>query len=292
MIYFNCPDFYNGEKLYGILPKWMKDSSGVFYDDIKIKSVFGCYPNMIWNGGSVQNGGFVEDYQIQSCVDYFYQNDISIKLTLTNPCLVKEDLYDRYCNRVVKLMENEKNVVIVSSDMMEDYIRNKYPMYKIHRSIIASEQDSNYVSLLKKYDEVVLPRRLTKNFDFLNTIPVEYRNRLELLCNDPCPVNCPNLYSHYAEMGKEQLYEKNYIGLQCPTIPEKGLKGILDRHLMYEEQQIMPCEIYDGTYTDLGYCNFKLSGRGDLPLVIQSICKYFVKPEYVYEFMWNAMYLL
>ena len=64
-----------------------------------------------------------------------------------------------------------------------------------------------YEKELENYYQIVLPRRKVKDFDFLNSISKENRDKFELLCNDPCPVTCPRLYTHYKDFAKATLYE-------------------------------------------------------------------------------------
>lgn len=79
---------------------------------------------------------------------------------------------------------------------------------------------------------IVLPRRVLKDFDFLNSIPIEKRNKFKILCNDPCPINCPFLYEHYKNYGKVSLFEEsgNASLLECKT-----LKNTIFPHLKHQE---------------------------------------------------------
>ena len=73
---------------------------------------------MIWNGGTVNQGYQPSLEKIKEIIDFYYGNNIEIALTLTNPLLTKEDLYDRYCNKIVSLCENENNSILVSSSIL------------------------------------------------------------------------------------------------------------------------------------------------------------------------------
>jgi hypothetical protein len=90
-----------------------------------------------------------------------------LKFTLTNPVLELVDCYDRYSNTILALAENELNEILIVSPILENFIRNKYPNYKINRSIISTtgqeETLDNYLQELEKYNKIVLPRRLVKD---------------------------------------------------------------------------------------------------------------------------------
>lgn len=285
IIQYHCPDFYFGQYIYGELIELNTNHPEYFYDDIRINCVFGAFPGMIWNGGGVIGNTNIPDINEIIRIKELYEfYNIPLKLTLTNPSLTKEDCYDRYCNKVVELMQNEHNMILVSSPILEEYLREKYPNYKYCKSIIASEFDCNYEQELEKYHEIVLPRRLVKDFDFLQTINEKNRSRFELLCNDPCPIDCPRLYSHYKDFAKVTLYEKHISEIEtCTAISCTELRGVSTI-----KDQISYNEIIN-KYLPLGYNQFKLAGRGGVYNILHGLVKYFIKEEYQYE---TIFYLL
>lgn len=279
-INFNCPGFYTGFNIYKTILILQQTAPETFNSNIKIESIFDSFPNMTWNGGSINLGYQPLVKEIEEIINFYFENNIEIALTLTNPSLTKEDLYDRYCNKIVTLCENENNSILVSSPILEKYIRDKYPKYKIKRSIIASNKDVDYLPLLNEYDKIVLPRRQVKNFNFLNSIPIEVRDRFELLCNDPCPSNCPYIYKHYKGFAKTTLYEKiNTTDIvDCKTLDMNDPI----RRLRYKNEQITFDEIIK-KYLPLSYNSFKLSGRTTPLDIIFSIVPFFFKQEYQLE---------
>lgn len=279
-INLNCPGFYTGFNIYKTLLELQQTAPKCFNSNIVIESIFDTFPNMVWNGGTINQGYQPSLDKIKEIIDFYYKNNIEIALTLTNPLLTKEDLYDRYCNKIVSLCENENNSILVSSSILEEYIRNKYPKFKIKRSIIASNKNIDYLSLLNKYDKIVLPRRQIKDFKFLESIPIEVRNRFELLCNDPCPITCPYLYKHYNGFAKITLYEEitSEDILKCKTLKSDDPL----RNFYYKDDQITYNEICK-KYLPLSYNSFKLSGRNDIFTIIFSIVPFFFKQEYQLE---------
>ena len=266
---FYCPDFYNGIEIYDIFYYLMGESPFIFNDNIKIKAIFGSFPSMIWNGGSLITGK-QSIYEVKDMLKFYQNFDIPLHLTLTNPLLEKKDCYDRWCNTILDLCYNEKNKIIISSPYLEEYIRDKYPKYKFIKSIITTENDRDYLKDLDLYDMVVLPRRVIKNFDFLNNIPQDKRNRFEILCNDPCPISCPYLYDHYKEYAKLTLYQDVDIDkTKCRTI----------KHFPpSKKDQILPSELKK--YEQIGFTEFKISGRSSKINVAFSVTPFLIKPEY------------
>lgn len=278
-INFHCPEFNFGILFYEQLIDLENRHPEYFNPEARIGTIFGSFPNMIWNGGGILTGSYVSISDMERIRDFYYNLEIPLQLTLTNPLLTKEDCYDRYCNKVVEVFQNDLNMILVSSSILEEYLREKYPNYKYCKSIIASEKDYNFEEALNNYEYVVLPRRKCKDFDYLNTVKQENRSRLELLCNDPCPINCPRLYSHYRDFAKITLYEKDISdkSLTCSEIDSTCLRGI--HHI---DEQILFKDIKE-KYLPLGFTEFKLAGRGNFISAAANVIKYFIKEEYQYE---------
>ena len=108
-----------------------------FYDcDIPIKSIHGCYPVM-WNAGRIVDvkAEFWGDFKTSGPeqVIEFWDNcwtPIGCYLTFSNHLLKKGHLEDPSSNFLLDILtkHNRRNVngVIVSSDILSEYIRKKY----------------------------------------------------------------------------------------------------------------------------------------------------------------------
>ena len=280
MINYYCPEFFRAFKLYENLLILQSKYPEIFYENINIKRVFGSFPGMIWNGGSVFMGG-TSLKEVEECRNKWEYLGIPLQITITNPCLIKEDCYDRYCNKILEIMENGKNEVLISSEILEEYIRKEFPGYKINSSIIReSKINTNKIiydeTIFSKYENIVLPKRYLKDFEYLNKIDKKFRNKIEFLCTDPCPSNCPKINSHYEEMGKTTLFEiYDDFKLHCSSINHSDLFGtqqFIQDQILYEEivKDFLP----------LGYTEFKISGRGESLGVLLNLLPYIIKPEY------------
>lgn len=278
-IYYNLPDFYLGINFYFNLLQIKKEYPELFYDNVEIKSIFGNFPNVIWNGGSYFFG---KTHSVQDIQEIFFKYkllDIPLKLTMTNPLLTKEDCFDRYCNMILTVAQDFDNIeLLISSPILEDYIKNKYPNFKLNKSIIASETDYDFEEALLTYNNIVLPRKLSKNFNFLQSIKIENRSKMELLCNDPCPIECPNLYSHYKEYAKISLYEKPSINEDSKCIIFNNNNSPIKK-FKFIDQQITYNDIVE-SYLPNNFNNFKISGRGNIFTIAENTIKYMIKPEY------------
>lgn len=289
MINYYCPGFMEAQPIYNVLFNLRKQAPECFYENVKIKKIFGNFPNMIWNGGTVWVGG--PTLARQEIIEYFnwyaYQ-DVILQLICTNPVLEEKDVYDRYCNTILDIASQFSFVeILVSSPILESYIRNKYPHMKVTKSIIGTtamvntEQDKieNYIQLLETYDGIVLPKKYGKDLESLKRVPQELRNRIEILATDPCPNNCPHLYSHYQDYGRAQL------GIIPPPAAGYcyGVNGNIPfRHWVNRDHQYNYSQLTE-VLEPLGFTEIKLSGRGEASHVAFSILPYLIKPEYLMD---------
>lgn len=279
---YYCPEFFRGKNIYKKLLDYYENYPEIFYDNVKIKAIFGSFRNMLWNGGAVYTGDKNFLTEVIETRDFYAELNIPLQLTLTNSSLEQNDLYDEYCNNILKIMENGLNEVLVSTDLMYNYIKTNYPNYKINRSIVNTPEDYDWEEALEnKYDKIVLPRRHVKDFNTLNSINEKYRNRIEILCNDRCPLDCPFIYSHYKlfeELTIKQGPDKK-SALKCKN--EKINNSIFNRDF---SSQIFYKDIIEN-YIPLNYTEFKLVGRGNIYNMVMSLVLYFIKPEFqIYAF--------
>lgn len=288
MINYYCPDFYKGFLLYKYIIEWKIKYPEYFYDNVNIKAIFGSFPNMIWNGGSVFIADKIFPSEIIEIKNFFKEHEIALQLTCTNSFLSPYHLEDKYCNNILSLLEDSNNHILVSTDLMYNYIKKNYPLYKIDRSIVNTQEDYDWeLALKEKYNNIVLPRRHSYDINFLNKINNKYRNRIEILANDPCPISCPLINEHYKKFerltlkqGKEPDYEN---ALQC--VNEKINKKLLPIDIKY----IITKQKIEQKYIPLNYTEFKLSGRGNVIKIAESIIPYLVKSEYQVNFFAKLM---
>jgi len=197
----------------------------IFNCDIPIKSVHGNYP-VLWNSGRISpvktssmgckgNEDSLQDPE--SIIKMFNNHNISTFLTCSNHLLKPKHLIDESCNWLLWLLStynnNKSNGVIISSDILSEYIKIKYPELKQKASIvkIASEQPKSrdleyYLSLEDKFDFIVIHPDDNFNTDLLNAI-AEHGNveKYEILVNENCVKGCPNRKAHYTEMSEQSL---------------------------------------------------------------------------------------
>lgn len=269
------PGFLDGYNiLYEVLLKLKKEVPYMLYENQEISFLYDCYPNAIWNGGTIalDNKKFYLKEDIEKHIDFFnnYLN-LPLAFTFTNPNITKELCYDSYCNLIAELGENKNNYIIVSNPILENYLRKKYPKYKFCHSIINS---NDLAPITENYSFSLLKRKNNNNFNLLKNIPEEERSKIEILCTDKCAPECNRINEHYKIFGSIQKKYgiTNEENIDCSFIQRKT-----NNPYYITKQQI------DELYVPLGYTHFKISGRKDITLVLYLIMQYFIKPEYYLE---------
>ncbi|MDO4649845.1 MAG: hypothetical protein Q4B26_14480 [Eubacteriales bacterium] len=287
-IKFHLPNFVNmltGQLNYSVI-SMLHNNPEYFYDNIEIGSVFDAFP-MIWNGGRIVSGHLTDEmieYSVPQIFSVFNQVGVPCRLTLTNPVLTDEHLKDPACNRILDLADNGMNEVIVFSELLEKYIREKHPGMKITsstckqiRSIESIEQE-----LDKDYSLVVLDYNLNKEYELLSKIT--RKERCEILINAICNPECPRRGKHYRYIGEYQL-------THCGPNQMNGIRsGNMDWECEYLRKDVFerrktstylsPEDIYE-KLVPMGFRNFKIEGRGNYFLdLTEQYVYYLVKPEY------------
>ena len=210
-------EFFVGS-LYGerlelnlLFDKIMKENQSLFNKDYKISVFYGSFENSIWNGGRANKPFDISFDDIKNNIDLINQNGISVRYTFTNSLIKSNHLNDQISNKLMELANNGMNGVIVASEDLYNYLKEKYPNFHYVYSITnCSLNIEDYNKAYDKYDTLVLDQRLNKNIDFLKKL--KGKEKIEILINHFCPINCPNIKKHYLSYSIYNLYniKENY----------------------------------------------------------------------------------
>ena len=240
--------------------KHFKTLSMVFLKH-KIKTdicVYDGVDNLLWNGGRINilNSAQFSEKQLR-----FYNNrNIGVYFTFSNSVI---GLKDPNANDLLKKIDNSLNGCIIVNDGLRKYIRDRFPNLKLIYSCTGFKDSKIDIPLLKdlesKYD-LICPR-FEWVFDpkfYENIDPKKY----EIMLNDTCIYKCPKWHDHFEAINTanrtlgisreqaskiQECWVKNFN----PDIRSKNpLKTGMDFNL----DALIKAK-------DLGYCNFKLSGR-------------------------------
>ena len=274
LIYWHLPGFYVFFYMNQIIIKLMKDYPEKFRENYRIGSVYGTFPGAIWNGGRAVFG-LASKGDMEKIISTYNRMDVPVRFTWTNSLLQQEHLQDTYCNLIMRLADNGKNQVLVNTQLLEDYLRRKYPDFAYISSttkrITTLEELER--ELEKDYLLVVLDYDLNHNEEVLKALEPQ-AGRIEILVDEICFPGCPKRKDHYADESRMQLeFEKGTV-FPCPNRTTKpSFSEIKKRPAFLTADEI-------GSYAERGYRNFKLVGRGlPLELVKESYLYYLVKEK-------------
>lgn len=277
MLNFYLPDFFYLFKLNFYTIRYMKQNPQLFRDNITVKAVYGAFPPSIWNGGRTMSFDYVDRETIKATVKNFNDMDVALRFTFTNTLLKEQDVYDAYCNECLKLADGGKNEVLVNSPVLEEYIRENYPSYRIISSTTKGIKTiAGLNAELEKYPIVVADYTLN-NKPELFTIPA--RDRCEILLNTNCADNCQYRQEHYRFLAKLQLGEE-VEPFKCPYGRDQVLALNMYNVMNINKSFVKVEDLYD-KYVPAGFKEFKIEGRKLNPYeVLEYYVYYLVKPEH------------
>ena len=290
---FHLPDFAVHYHFNRVFLAVLKAYPEFFHDGLEIASVYGTFPQSLWNGGRIVQGVFDKN-TVKTVVREFDKLNIPLRFTFTNPVITEEDLKDDFCNYVLKAANNGKNGVIVVSPLLEEYIRTRYPDYKITSSTCKRITDTEQLNeeVNKNYDIVVLDYDFNNRFDVLEKIP--NKEKYEILVNACCQPGCTKRSQHYKDIGNMQKALCSYLktSQRIPFDPEKyGVKDENSDYCPYmkydfadvkeHKTHITPQDILE-KYVPMGFNQFKFEGRTINAFTLAEYYLYYmVKPEYL-----------
>lgn len=276
---FAIPGLYENFNINKILLDIKNKYSECFYD-VNIDAVYGNFQFCIWDGGRIftqpKHATIEQIETIQKCINDTY--NLPLRFIYTNNQIQQKHLSDHFCNLVTEMCENSLNEIVINSPILEEYLRKKYPKYKIISSTTKCLKDKNliYKELNNNYYKICLDYNLNHDFTFLDNLSNQEKEKIEFLINPICGANCLNREKHYKLNSIYSLtYGKNYQ-LDFCNIPGK----ITYPYQPEVRNEITINEIFT-IYKKMNFTNYKIEGRTFNPLLHLQMClKYLAKPEY------------
>ena len=277
--YYHLPGLFEFYELYKVFLPLYRHHRDWFYDWCEIGSIYGAPADCIWGGGRV---GYGEEYP-ENVADLMREYGISARLTFSNSLIREEHLSNKRCNYLCELFEKDfkvDNGIIVYSDLLLNYLKEKYPSYyfvssttKVMTDFTEFEDELNRTEF--KY--VVPDFRLNKELEKLNVLTDTQKQKVEFLCNECCWVDCYDRKRCYENVSRKNL------GEECPdhecVSPNAGL-GYRFSEAMKNPAFIGLDDILH-TYLLNGFSNFKIEGRSlGSAIILEFFLYYMTKPEY------------
>ena len=276
---YHLPGLFEFRELYRLFLPLFRSHREYFYDWCDIGSIYGAPADCLWGGG---RAGFGDDAP-EEALEMTREYGISARLTFSNSLLREEHLSDRKCNRLCAMFENSgpvQNGVIIASDLLLRYIRERYPgLYFVSSTTKVLTDFGLFRGELEReeFSFVVPDFRLNKSFDPLGALPESLKAKVEFLCNECCRFDCPDRKACYEAVSRKNLGMdgKEHI---CFS-PDAG-RGYRFSDAMKNPGFIGIDDILN-TYLPMGFSHFKLEGRSlGSAVVLELLLYYMTKPEH------------
>lgn len=274
--YYHLPGLFEFYEFYKEFLPIFYEHREYFYDWCEIGSIYGAPADCLWGGGRVGFG----DADTEDVLRLMKEYGISARLTLSNSLLKEEHLKDKKCNALCRQFENPMNGIIISSDLLLDYISSKYPEFYFISSTtkVITDFDGFFEETKREEFKYVVPDfRLNKRLDRLEAMQIEQKNKVEFLCNECCEASC---------MDRKACYENVSLKNLCENVPDHicrskdGEKAYSFARAMNNPMFISLSDIQD-IYLPMGFSNFKIEGRSlGSAMILEFILYYMTKPEY------------
>lgn len=276
--HFHLPGLFEFYDFYREFLPLFREHREYFYDWCDIASIYGAPSDCLWGGGRTSFG----EADPKEVFSLMKEYEISSRLTFSNSLLKKEHLLDSKCNYLCELLSEEdypQNGVIVHSDLLLDYLKEKYPkLYFVSSTtkVLTSFADLEKELNREDFKFVVPDFRLNKSFQNLEKLPQEKKDKVEFLCNECCYFGCKDRKACYEAVSRKNLGED--VEHYCKAPDSEG--GYRFSKSM-KNPAFIGLDDIKNVYLLMGFSNFKIEGRGlGNALLLEFILYYMTKPEF------------
>ena len=276
--YYHLPGLFEFYDLYKVFLPLFREHREYFYDWCEIGSIYGAPCDCIWGGGRVGFG----DADPEKVLALMKEYGISPRLTFSNSLLKEEHLADRKCNALCVMFGKNGDVpggIIISSDLLLEYIRNKYPEFYFVSSttkVLTDIRDCINELDREEFRYVVPDFRLNKVLTECG-LTEKQKAKVEYLCNECCWFDCYDRKNCYENVSRKSLGEdvEDHV-----CVSPDAAKGYRFSDAMKNPGFIGIRDIQE-TYLPKGFRHFKIEGRGlGSAIVLEFLLYYMTKPEY------------
>lgn len=247
-------------------------------------------PPVRWNSGRIQKAciyqGSFASY-IAKVLEQYARLGIHVLYTFSNSILRKRDLYDPTCNLMLEKLvdiQGKDGGVVLSSDLLSQYIRRRYPELRQISSIVKITMENGkgnlryYRRLEKRYDRITVHPDDNLNQLLLSDLS---REKAEILVNEPCVLNCKARKKHYmlySNVSRELCFDLEALGgferEKCKAVISSGRSD--KAHSGGQSCTLSSAEL-KSIYA-LGFRYFKIQGRTKkLKVLRHNLRKYVLK---------------
>ena len=278
-VFYHLPGLFEFYDLYKVFLPLFREHREYFYDWCEIGSIYGAPSDCLWGGGRVGFG----DADPESVAALMKTYEISARLTFSNSLLKEEHLSDRQCNDLCTLFEkcgNIQNGIIIHSDLLLDYIKEKHPhFYFVSSTTKVQTHFKHFEDELNRdaFRYVVPDFRLNKEFEKLNALSDLQKQKVEFLCNECCWFGCHDRKKCYENVSRKNLGE-DVADHVC--VSPNAKRGYRFSDAM-KNPGFIGIEDIQNIYTPMGFRHFKIEGRSlGSAIILEFLLYYMTKPEH------------
>ena len=281
---------FNLSGMFGLHPvilQLIKVVERAFGCRLPIEAIHGA-PDMPWNGGRWSRMPF-NPAEFATVLNFLHSRNIGFYATFTNNHITSDDLSHPLGNQLLEIINQrpDLNGVIITSELLSQYISRKYPAIRQIASITKVEFEKGvgrveyYRELGKRFHRYVVHSDDCCKPQLLGQLD---REKAEIIVNENCVRNCPQRFHHFDTIARLQraqtpaeqqkwMQEINAIMSRCPQ--PAHLHRIGEHALSCN----LSCDEMKAVY-DLGFRHFKLQGRGDDPQsYAYDLTRFMLEPE-------------
>lgn len=225
-----------------------------------------------WAGGRKTFISLIDSDYLEEHLNKVLSSGFIPNFTFTKPYIKKDDLNDKISNWILDYGIEHGCEFLVASDLLYNYIKDKYPQAKISASILQGKMkfhnpkkrfDMNYElnfynEKMDKYERVVarpefIIEALEKNIDKIRDV-----SKIEVHINETCIPNCENSLPCYLSMDRylsNENYDKEYVCSRDLFFMRHSLKENFSYSLMMKKDFI------NNLVNNLGIKHLKIQGR-------------------------------
>lgn len=274
--YYHLPGLFEFYEFYSVFLPLFRTHREYFYDWCEIGSIYGAPGDCLWGGGRVGFG----DARPEDVAALMRTYGICARLTFSNSLLTEEHLSDKKCNALCSLFEESGAGIILTSDLLLQYLQEHYPgLYFISSTTkVLTGFDQFKEELDREEFRFVVPDfRLNKAFDQLATLSAQEKQKVEFLCNECCWFGCPDRKACYENVSRKSLGESCADHICVSHTAERGYR-FSDA---MQNPGFIGIEDIKHKYLPEGFSQFKIEGRSlGSAILLEFLLYYMTKPEY------------
>ena len=276
---YHLPGLFEFYDFYKVFLPLFREHREYFYDWCEIGSIYGAPADCIWGGGRVGFG----DADSSSVAELMREYGISARLTFSNSLIDENHLINKRCNALCDQFEHNGDApsgIIIHSDLLLDYIRNRYPDFYFVSSTtkVLTDFDDLVEELNREEFSYVVPDfRLNREIDKLKELPQAYKDKVEFLCNECCWFGCYDRKKCYENVSRKSLGEECEDHVCVSPDADKDYRF----SLAMENPGFIGIDAIRVVYMPAGFSNFKIEGRSlGSAIILEFLLYYMTRPEY------------